>query len=100
MSERLLTARVVADMLDVCPDTVLRWTRRGLLPGIRLPSGALRYRRDDVTRWLAERETQAADGADEESHHPDAPAAETDRTTHATIAVVTTPEDEEESDAR
>jgi excisionase family DNA binding protein len=41
---RLLTARAVADMLGVNPETVLRWTRRGELPAIRLPGGAVRYR--------------------------------------------------------
>ena len=36
---RLLTARAVADLLDVNPETVLRWARRGQLPAIRLPGG-------------------------------------------------------------
>jgi excisionase family DNA binding protein len=39
---RLLTARAVADILDVCPETVLRWIRNGELPAIRLPGGAIR----------------------------------------------------------
>ena len=33
MTERLLTARVVAEQLDVSTETVLRWIRRGQLPG-------------------------------------------------------------------
>ena len=54
MSEPLLTARQVAELLGVSAETVLRWTRRGELPAIRLPSGAIRYRPDE-TRPLAAR---------------------------------------------
>jgi excisionase family DNA binding protein len=50
--EPLLTARAVAELLDVSPETVLRWTRRGELPAIRLPGGAIRYRPDDLDAWL------------------------------------------------
>ena len=57
MSGPLLTARAVADLLDVSAETVLRWTRRGELPAIRLPGGAIRYRDDAIDRWLAERAT-------------------------------------------
>ena len=49
---KLLTARVVAEQLDVCTETVLRWTRAGKLPGFRLPGGALRYREDDILNWI------------------------------------------------
>jgi excisionase family DNA binding protein len=48
----LMTAREVADLLGVSPETILRWTRRGVLPAIRLPGGALRYREDDLHQWL------------------------------------------------
>jgi excisionase family DNA binding protein len=44
----LLTARVLAERLDVHPATVLRWARQGALPAIRLPSGAIRFREDEV----------------------------------------------------
>jgi excisionase family DNA binding protein len=49
---RLLTARVVAELLDVSSETILRWTRRGELPAIRLPDGQLRYRREVLNSWL------------------------------------------------
>jgi excisionase family DNA binding protein len=68
--DRLLTANEVAEFLSVSAETVLRWTRRGDLPGFRLPGGALRYRLEAIETWLAERET--ADTADRES--PDARA--------------------------
>ena len=44
-------------MLDVSVETVLRWTRRGELPGFRLPGGALRYRGHEVEAWLTGRAT-------------------------------------------
>jgi excisionase family DNA binding protein len=55
--DRLLTARDVAELFGVSPETVLRWTRRGDLPGFRLPGGALRYRREELEAWLDSRET-------------------------------------------
>jgi excisionase family DNA binding protein len=57
MADRLLTARQVADLLGVSAETVLRWTRRGELPGFRLPGRALRFREDEVEAWLQERAT-------------------------------------------
>ncbi len=57
MTGQLLTARAVADLLDVSTETVLRWTRAGDLPGFRLPGGALRYRETELEGWLTERAT-------------------------------------------
>jgi excisionase family DNA binding protein len=54
---RLLTAREVAVLLRVSPETVLRWTRAGQVPAIRLPGGALRYRQDELKAWLEARAT-------------------------------------------
>lgn len=54
---RLLTARVVADRLGVSPETVLRWTRRGELPAIKLPGGAVRFSEAEIEEWLQERAT-------------------------------------------
>jgi excisionase family DNA binding protein len=51
---RLVTARELAEHLGVSAETVLRWTRRGELPAIKLPSGAIRYREADVEERLAE----------------------------------------------
>lgn len=48
----LLTAPEVADQARVSPETVRRWARRGLLPAIELPSGALRFRAEDVEALL------------------------------------------------
>ncbi len=57
MGGPLLTARHVADLLDVSPATVLRWTRAGDLPAVRLPSGQIRYRPDELEGWLGDRAT-------------------------------------------
>jgi excisionase family DNA binding protein len=56
----LLTAREVADELGVSAETILRWTRGGKLPAVRLPSGALRYRRSELLAWIDERATRRA----------------------------------------
>jgi excisionase family DNA binding protein len=54
---RLLTARAVSELLGVSAETVLRWTRRGELPAIRLPGGAIRFRDGDLDEWLEKRAT-------------------------------------------
>jgi len=61
----LLTARQVADLLGVSAETVLRWTRRGELPAIRLPGGAIRYRQTELDNWLATCSTRVDDGDSE-----------------------------------
>lgn len=53
----LLTARDVADRLGFSTETILRWVRQGKLPAIRLPGGAIRFREDDLERWLEQRAT-------------------------------------------
>lgn len=50
----LLTAQEVAAMLKVKVTTVRRWYREGKLRGARV-GRALRFRRDEVERWLAEK---------------------------------------------
>ncbi len=54
MTDRLLTAREIAERINVSTETVLRWTRLGELPAIRLPSGQLRYREAEVEARIAE----------------------------------------------
>jgi excisionase family DNA binding protein len=52
---RLLTARAVAELLGVSTETILRWSRRGELPSIRLPGGAIRFQSEALDEWLARR---------------------------------------------
>ncbi len=60
MTDRLLTARELADHLGVSAETVLRWTRKGELPAIRLPGGAIRFREADLEAWFSARATVPA----------------------------------------
>ena len=53
----LLTARVVAELLGVCTETVLRWIRNGELPAIHLPGGAVRIPQNELNDWLRSRAT-------------------------------------------
>lgn len=62
MTDRLLTAREVADRLGVSTGALLRWTRAGLVPAVKLPSGAVRYERAQIDAWLLERTTGDATG--------------------------------------
>jgi excisionase family DNA binding protein len=52
-----MTAREVSEVVGVAPATVLRWTRQGDLPAVRLPSGAIRYVPEEFEGWLAARAT-------------------------------------------
>ncbi len=54
----MLSARDVADRLGVSTETVLRWTRRGELPAVRLPGGSIRFHPDKLDAWLQERTTR------------------------------------------
>lgn len=55
MTDRLLTAREVAELLGLSPASVLRRWRAGELPGYRLASNVLRFSERDITAWLEER---------------------------------------------
>jgi excisionase family DNA binding protein len=59
VSERLLTARDVADLLGLTVETVLRWYRRRVLPGYKLPGGPIRFREAELEAWLEARSTRA-----------------------------------------
>lgn len=53
--ERLLTTIEAADYLNVSRRTLSRWLADGIgPPSIKLPSGARRYRKADLDRWIAE----------------------------------------------
>jgi excisionase family DNA binding protein len=95
MSGPLLTARRVAEQLGVSPETVLRWTRRGDLPAVRLPGGAIRYREDDLDEWLAGRATpgRGVSTTPQDAAHTQG-YCRTSATALSSVAS-TTPEDEE-----
>ncbi len=56
---RLLTDREVAAVLAVQPDTVRRWAACGALPSVRLGNRLLRFRAEEVERWIEEHATGA-----------------------------------------
>ena len=85
MTGRLLTAREVGELVGMSPETILRWTRKGQLPAIRLPSGAIRFREDALEDWLEERATTQT----RKCHPPRRPPPA------GRLVVSPTPEDEE-----
>lgn len=55
----LLTTSDVAQFLGVHLNTVRRWSRKGILKSYRIsPRGDIRFRREDVDRFLKERESK------------------------------------------
>ena len=54
MTERLLTARELAEQLGFKADTIVDWFERGEIPGFRI-GGRLRFRVSEVEAWLEER---------------------------------------------
>src|SRR5512132_2963409 len=68
---KLLTAREVAARLGVSAGALLRWTRAGDVPAVKLPSGAVRYVPELIDAWLEARSI-AGDGTEEVSPAPDA----------------------------
>ena len=52
MPDELLTTAEAAQMLRVSQKTIARWVRLSQLEAVRLPSGQLRIRREDVEKLL------------------------------------------------
>jgi excisionase family DNA binding protein len=55
MAERLLTAGEVAELLAVPKTRVWSMSRRGEIPTVRLGPREVRYRPEDIERWIARR---------------------------------------------
>lgn len=53
-SDRLLTARDLADLLGFAPGTLLDWFEAGRLPGFKIGT-AVRFRPSEVEAWLEQR---------------------------------------------
>lgn len=54
MSERLLTARELADLLGFAAGTIVDWAERGDMPAFKI-GGRLRFRESEVLDWLETR---------------------------------------------
>lgn len=50
----LLTTREVAELTGFSEGTLRHWTSEGRLPTLRLSARCVRFRREDIERWLAE----------------------------------------------
>jgi excisionase family DNA binding protein len=51
VSEPLLTARQVAELLGFAPSTIVDWYEAGKLSGFRI-GGRLRFRESELVAWL------------------------------------------------
>ena len=51
-SPALLTTRQVADLLNCGERTVWRWSRSGVMPHPVRIGGAVRFRREEIERWI------------------------------------------------
>jgi excisionase family DNA binding protein len=58
VTERLLTARELAELLGFTAGTIVDWSEAGALPGFKL-GGRLRFRESEVLAWLEERRLAA-----------------------------------------
>ncbi len=50
--EELLTVKEVALTLNVQRQTVWNWVKKGKLPAVRLPSGRIRVRKEEIVKLL------------------------------------------------
>ena len=58
MTERLLTARELGELLGFAAGTIVNWAEQGALPCFKL-GGRLRFRESEVESWLEERRLAA-----------------------------------------
>lgn len=49
----LLTVDQLAQWLGISPKTIYGWTYRGLIPFERIGPKMVRFRREEIDRWLA-----------------------------------------------
>lgn len=64
MTDRLLTAAEVAEILGFSPATIVDWAQAGTIPAFKV-GGRLRFSETEVLDWLDDRRMQAADAGGE-----------------------------------
>ncbi len=53
--DNMLTVREVADLLHVHPNTLRRWSNKGVIRAYRItPRGDRRFKREEIDRFLTE----------------------------------------------
>ena len=62
MAEPLMTAVEVAELLAVPKTRVWSMSRRGEIPTVRIGPREVRYRPEDIDRWIARRTTSRPRG--------------------------------------
>jgi excisionase family DNA binding protein len=64
----MLTVREVARLLHVHPNTLRRWSNKGMIRAYRInPRGDRRFKREEIVRFLAELNGQGYDWQEAES---------------------------------
>ena len=64
----MLTVREVADLLHVHPNTLRRWSNKGVIRAYRItPRGDRRFKREEIDRFLTELNGQGDDWQEIES---------------------------------
>jgi len=59
----MLTVKEVARLLHIHPNTLRRWSNKGRITAYRItPRGDRRFRREEITRFLAELNAHRDDG--------------------------------------
>jgi excisionase family DNA binding protein len=54
ITESLLTRKQVAAIFQVSPPTIIRLENERKLPAVRLGAGSVRYRREDVEKFISD----------------------------------------------
>jgi len=54
ISERLMTARELASILAISPETIYSYAERNMIPHFKIET-SIRFRGRDVTEWLCNR---------------------------------------------
>ena len=66
--DNMLTVREVAQLLHVHPNTLRRWSNKGIIRAYRItPRGDRRFKRKEIDRFLAELNGQGDDRQEAES---------------------------------